>query len=98
MFFILRLIYQLLQIYSLIVILGAILSWLVAFGVINTYNDMARRIIGVVARLTEPVYNQIRKVIPPLGGLDLSPLILLIGIWLIETVFLEPMMARAFSY
>jgi YggT family protein len=59
---------------------------------------MARRIIGVVARLTEPVYNQIRKVIPPLGGLDLSPLILLIGIWLIETVFLEPMMARAFSY
>jgi YggT family protein len=98
MYFVLRLIYQLLQIYSYIVILGAILSWLVAFGAINTYNDIARRVIGVVARLTEPVYTQIRKVIPPMGGLDLSPIVLLVGIWLIQTVFLEPMMARAFFY
>ena len=97
-FQILLLIYRLLEIYSFIVIIGAVLSWLIAFGVINIQNDIARSIVRLIARVTEPAYNVIRKVVPPMGGLDLSPLILLIGIWIIQSAVLQPMMARALFY
>jgi YggT family protein len=55
-------------------------SWLVAFGVLNTYNQFARSLIRALDALTEPVFRQIRRIIPPLGGLDLSPLIVIIAL------------------
>jgi YggT family protein len=71
----------LLQLYSWVVIAAVVMSWLVAFKVINTYNRFAALLVRVLDALTEPLFRQIRRAIPPLGGLDFSPFIVLIAIW-----------------
>ena len=76
----------LLDLYWWIVIIAVVVSWLVAFGVLNTYHPTARAIVRALAALTEPVFRPIRRILPPLGGLDLSPLIVLIAIWFLEYV------------
>ena len=68
----------LISIYTWIIIIAVVISWLVAFGVINTYNRFAKAAIGFFYGVTEPVFRQVRRVIPPIGGLDISPLIVLI--------------------
>lgn len=74
------LILQLIGIYTIVVIAAVVVSWLVAFGVVNTYNQYARSAVQLLDALTEPVFRQVRRVIPPIGGLDISPLIVLIGL------------------
>ncbi|MGD0189837.1 MAG: YggT family protein [Rhizomicrobium sp.] len=64
--------------YEIIVIAAVVVSWLIAFGILNTYNHMARSLVNLLDTLTDPVFRRIRRVIPPLGGLDLSPLIVLL--------------------
>jgi YggT family protein len=70
----------LVELYIFVIIAAVVVSWLVAFGVLNTYNPMARAVVRMLDALTEPVFRRIRRVIPPLGGLDLSPLIVLIAL------------------
>src|SRR5690242_985331 len=70
-----------LDIYKWIVIAAVIVSWLTAFNVINQYNNVVRAILRALIALTEPVFRQVRKVIPPMGGLDLSPIIVFLAIW-----------------
>jgi YggT family protein len=71
---------EIINIYTWIVVASVIVSWLIAFGVINTYNRYARMAVQFLDALTEPVFRQVRKVIPPIGGLDISPLIVLIAL------------------
>jgi YggT family protein len=72
-----------LALYWYVVIAAVIVSWLIAFNVINTYNQFVRSLLRALSALTEPVFRQIRRVIPPLGGLDLSPLVVMVLIgWL----------------
>ena len=75
-----------LDLYWWIVVIAVVVSWLVAFGVLNTYNHAARSIIRGLEALTEPVFRQIRRVIPTFGGLDFSPFIVLIAIMFLERV------------
>ncbi|HEX4080249.1 MAG TPA: YggT family protein [Rhizomicrobium sp.] len=70
----------LVELYFFVIIAAVVVSWLVAFGVLNVYNPLARSVIRMLDALTEPVFRQIRRIIPPLGGLDLSPLIVLIAL------------------
>ena len=72
------LVLRLIDLYTWVVIVAVVVSWLVAFGVINTFNHFARSVVQVLDALTDPVFRQVRRVIPPIGGLDLSPLIVLI--------------------
>jgi YggT family protein len=72
-----------------IIIVQAIMSWLIAFNVINTHNEFVRQIWGSLDRMTEPLYRPIRKILPDFGGLDLSPLVVLVGLAIIERVLLE---------
>jgi len=67
-----------LDLYMWIVIIGVILSWLVAFNVVNTSNRFVYMIGDLTHRLTEPALGRIRRYIPNLGGLDISPVVLLI--------------------
>jgi YggT family protein len=67
-----------LDLYWWIIIVAVIASWLVGFGIINAYNPIARSILRALHALTEPVFAPVRRVIPALGGLDLSPLIVLL--------------------
>jgi YggT family protein len=64
--------------YMFVVIVAVIASWLVAFGVLDMRNQLARQLIQVLDSLTEPVFRRIRRFLPPLGGLDLSPIIVFI--------------------
>jgi YggT family protein len=78
------LIINVLEIYKWVVIAAVVASWLVAFNVINIHNNVVRTVVRFLDALTEPVFRQVRRVIPPMGGLDLSPIIVFIAIWFIE--------------
>ena len=78
------LVLQILKIYSYIVITNVIISWLVAFNVLNTQNRFVYSVLELTYRLTEPFLNKIRRFLPNLGTLDISPVILLLLIWFIE--------------
>ena len=78
------LVLQILKIYSYVVIVNVIISWLVAFNVLNTQNRFVYSVLELTYRLTEPFLNKIRRFIPNLGTLDISPIILLLLIWFIE--------------
>ncbi|MBK5264723.1 MAG: YggT family protein [Alphaproteobacteria bacterium] len=71
-----------------IIIIQAILSWLIAFNVINTYNDFVRQVLIALDRITTPIYRPIRKIMPDLGALDLSPLVVLLAIYILQQVIL----------
>ena len=68
----------LLRVASYIIIAQAILSWLVAFNVINTHSDFVRTFLNALERITEPLYRPIRRILPDFGGLDFSPLVVLL--------------------
>jgi YggT family protein len=76
-----------------IIILQAILSWLVAFNVINTYNDFVRSVLIALDRMTTPLYRPIRRIMPDLGALDLSPLVVLLILSIIDQVFMPRLFA-----
>ncbi len=78
------LILTVLDIYKWIVIAAVVASWLIAFNVINLHNNIVRSIVRFLDALTEPVFRQVRRVIPPVGGLDLSPIVVFMAIWFIE--------------
>jgi YggT family protein len=74
----------LLRIYMWIIIAAAVVSWLISFRVINTYSRPVSIIGDFLYRATEPVLRPIRRFLPNFGGLDISPVVLLIVIWLIR--------------
>ena len=69
-----------------IIVIQAILSWLIAFNVINTSNQFVRSVWTGLARLTEPLYRPIRRILPDFGALDLSPLVVLLVIYILQSV------------
>ena len=78
------LVLQLLKLYSYVVIANVIISWLIAFNILNTQNRFVYIILDFTYRLTEPFLNRIRRFLPNLGAFDISPIILLLLIWFIE--------------
>jgi len=85
---------QILKLYSYVVIANVILSWLIAFNILNTQNRFVYSILELTYRLTDPILNKIRRFLPNLGTLDISPIILLLLIWFIEMcmkLYLAPM-------
>jgi YggT family protein len=68
----------LIGLYIFVVLMAVVASWLVAFGVLNTRNDLARALMNFLDALTEPVFRRVRRIVPPIGGIDLSPMIVFI--------------------
>ncbi len=83
-----RLITALLSLAYFLVIATVVVSWLVAFGVLNMNNQFVRRIVRGIDAVTDPILRPIRRLIPPLGGLDFSPVILLIILYVLQ-VFVD---------
>jgi YggT family protein len=77
-----------LQLYVWIIIAAAIFSWLIAFNVVNTRNQFVSMVGEALWRLTEPALRPIRRFMPNLGGLDISPIILLLIIFLIQRIII----------
>ena len=88
------LVLQLLKLYSYVVIANVVISWLIAFNILNTSNRFVYSILEFTYKLTDPIYNKIRRFLPNLGSLDISPIILLLLIWFIEMcmkLYIAPM-------
>lgn len=78
--------YYALDFYKWVIIVNVVISWLVAFNVINTSNQFVYMIMDVTYRLTEPVYRRIRAFMPNLGGVDLSPVVVLLAILFLQSL------------
>lgn len=74
----------LLRVLTWIIIIQAILSWLVAFNVINTTSDFVRSLLGALERITEPLYRPVRRILPDFGGIDFSPLVVLLLVYVLR--------------
>lgn len=87
----------LLQVASTIIFAQAILSLLIAFNVVGLQNEMVRNIWNTLDRLTEPVYRPIRRLLPDTGSLDMSPMIVLVIIWILRRAILPALYANLAS-
>lgn len=79
----------LITLYVWILIAAAVLSWLVAFNVVNAHNPFVRNLGEFLWRVTEPVLAPIRRVLPNLGGIDISPVLLIIGLYFVRNLLFE---------
>ncbi len=72
------------DVYMVIIILQVAISWLITFDVINTANEQAQNLIKLLKKATDPVYKPLRKYIPPIGGIDITPIIVLLGLSIVR--------------
>ena len=87
-----------LQLYRWVALIMVIMSWLISFNVINTRNEFVAAIWRIVNQLTEPVLRPIRRFMPSFNGLDISPIVLFILIYFLESIigyYIYPAVARA---
>ena len=80
---------QILDLYWWIVIINVIISWLIGFNVLNTQNRFVFMIFDFTNRLTNPILNRIRNVLPNFGTIDASPVVLLLALWFIKSLMYE---------
>ena len=84
----LQIVQLLLTVFTFIIVAQAILSWLIAFNVINTHNEFVRTLWNGLQTITEPVYRPIRRVLPDFGALDISPLVVLLILYILNNFFI----------
>ena len=75
-----------LQIAQYLIFAHFIMSWLLAFNVLNPRQQLVQQIWGGLSRMLEPIYRPVRRILPPMGGLDLAPLVVLIGIYALQII------------
>lgn len=78
-----------LDIFLWLIIFTVIISWLVAFDVLNTRNRWVYKLCDWLNRLTNPVVQRVRRYVPPVGGIDLSPMIIILGIWFMQKLLVS---------
>lgn len=89
MYSILQLVSTVITLYIWALIISAVMSWLVAFNVINTQNRFVYMVGDFLYRITEPVLRPIRRYIPLLGGIDISPIVLILGLVFLRNLLFE---------
>ena len=86
----------LLTLYLYVLVAAAVMSWLIFFNVVNPRNQFVSMVAEFLYRITEPVLRPVRNVLPNLGGIDISPIVVIIIIWFIQIVVL-PILLRALT-
>ena len=87
--------FQIINIYEWIVIIHVILSWLVAFNILNTQNRLVYSILDFTYRATSPILDKLKNYIPNLGQIDIAPVVLLLALWFIKLcmqLYLRPLL------
>jgi YggT family protein len=79
-----ELLVQVIELYKFVLIVAVIMSWLVAFNVINTHNRFVYTVNDFLYRVTEPALRPIRRFVPNLGGVDISPIVLILLLWFVQ--------------
>lgn len=72
--------------YTLTIILAVVASWLIVFGVLSMHNQLARSLVNMLDALTEPVFRRVRRFLPAIGGIDLSPIVVLVALQVLQTL------------
>ncbi len=85
-----------LDLYKYVIIGSAVMSWLIAFNVVNIRNEVVRSIWNTLVSLTEPLLRPIRRYLPNTGGIDISPVILFLGILLVQQMIIYYVLPHAF--
>ena len=85
---VLEIILMIMDLYWWVLIAMIVLSWLISFNVINTRNQLVASVLQIVTALTEPLLRPIRRFIPAVGGLDLSPIVLFIGLYFVRRIII----------
>ena len=80
---------SIITIYLWIIIINAILSWLVAFNILNTQNRFVFSVLDVTYKLTDPALNKIRRFMPTFGSIDISPIILILLLMFLRNIIFE---------
>ena len=83
------LVLQILKLYSYVVIANVIISWLIAFNILNTSNRFVYMVLDFTYRLTEPFLNRIRRYLPNFGAIDISPIVVYLALWFVKSLFIE---------
>jgi YggT family protein len=78
-----------------IILIQAVLSWLIAFNVVNTHNEFVRQVYQATNYMTEPLYRPIRRIMPDFGALDFSPMVVLLIVYILMNVVLPRLAASA---
>ena len=86
---VLTLVSQIINLYMWVVIIGIVLSWLVAFNILNMRQPLVQKIIYFVKEMTEPIYQRIRRILPSLSGIDLAPLVLILALMFLRNIIGE---------
>ncbi len=76
------------SLYCFIIIVDVAMSWLIAFEIVNKDNEAAKNLTALLKKFTDPHYTPIRKFVPPIGGIDLTPLVALIGVQVIGSILI----------
>lgn len=77
---------RLLDVFFWVVILSVVVSWLIVFGVLNVRNKWIYKFCITLDKITNPLVLRLRKVIPPVGGIDLTPMVIIIGIYILQRI------------
>ena len=80
---------SLITIYLWVIIVNALLSWLVAFNILNTQNRFVFSVLDTTYKLTDPILNKIRRFVPTFGSVDISPIILILGLMFLRNLVFE---------
>ncbi|UWQ22178.1 YggT family protein [Jannaschia sp. W003] len=88
----------LLSILQTIIIVHIIVSWLVSFGVLNLGQPIVASVWDGLQRLLEPMYGPIRRALPPMGGLDLAPLVVILGVFVAQTLIRNNLPAACYGF
>ena len=83
------LVLQILKLYSYVVIANVLISWLVAFNILNTQNRFVFSVLDATYKLTDPALNKIRRFIPTFGSIDISPVILILALMFLRNLIFE---------
>ena len=86
MIFLAQLISMCIQAYIFVIILHIAISWLLVFKVIDIENPQARNLVNLLQRATDPVMKPVQKYVPPIGGIDLTPVVVIIGLQILSSI------------
>ena len=87
-----------LDVFFWIIIAQVVMSWLLAFGVVNIQNNNARKFVEIIQKITDPVYKPLRKIIPSIGGIDISPIIIIFAISILKNLIAANLMHPPIVY
>ncbi|MCB9982421.1 MAG: YggT family protein [Rhodospirillales bacterium] len=77
------------DVYVLIIVLQVVVSWLIVFDVINTNNEKAQNLIALLKKATDPVYKPVQKFVPPIGGIDVTPIVVIFGLMILQSLITQ---------